>query len=421
MPASIDPYDLIASENYGTKGVPHESWTLLREESPVHRCEFGGDFEDFWAITRHADIMDVSGKPHLFSNREGPMILSRAQQLQVAKRAQSALGQMRTIIEMDPPEHRDFRRVASGFFTPRSIRGLDGIVTESARTLIDSLGEEGECDFVEQVAQRHPLRVLATLLGIDREDEDRVLELTQQLFAADDPDLQRKGEDRDKAQLELGFEFYQLFDRIIQDRRARPRDDLATMLATAKMPDGEPMGPIETFGYYLIVFTAGHDTTRNALSAGFAAMLEEPDQLELLRQHPELSKRAVEEVVRWASPVNYMKRHVLEDVSIRGQRIRAGENLGLFYASANRDSDVFEDPFRFDITRNPNRHLGFGTGEHFCLGAHVARMSIRALLEEMGARIERIELVGEPSRIHASFVVGLKTLPVRYELRPRRS
>jgi cytochrome P450 len=216
------------------------------------------------------------------------------------------------------------------------------------------------------------------------------------------------------------MELYQLFDRIIQDRRARPREDLATMLATAKLPGGDPLGPIETFGYYLIVFTAGHDTTRNALSSGLAALIENPDQLALLKRHPELSKSATEEVVRWASPVNYMKRHVLRDVEIRGQRIRAGDSLALFYASANRDSEVFADPFRFDITRRPNRHLGFGTGEHFCLGAHVARMSIRALLEELGGRVERLERAGEPSQIHASFVVGLKKLPVRYALRPRR-
>jgi cytochrome P450 len=416
--AAIDPYDLIAPSHYGTKGVPHEVWTRLRQESPVHRCEFGGDFEDFWAITKHADIVDISGKPHLFSNREGPMLLSRAQKIQTAKRESSAMGKMRTIVEMDPPEHRTIRKVASGFFTPRSIRRLDEIVTESARSLLDSLGEEGECDFVERVSQRHPLRVLATLLGIDREDEERLLHLTQQLFAADDPDLQRKGENREQAQAEVGAELYQMFDRIIQDRRARPRDDLATLLATAKLPSGEPLGPIETFGYYLIVFTAGHDTTRNALSSGFVAMMENPGQLALLRQHPELSKSATEEVVRWTSPVNHMKRHILEDVEVRGQKLRAGDYIGLFYASANRDSDVFADPFRFDITRRPNRHLGFGTGEHFCLGAHVARMSIRALLQEMGERVERLEPAGDTSHIHASFVVGLKKLPVRYVIRP---
>jgi cytochrome P450 len=418
MPVTIDPYDLIAPSHYGTKGVPHDVWTVLRKESPVHRCELGGDFESFWALTKHADIIDVSSKPHLFSNREGPMILSREQKIGVAKRASGPMGRMLTIIEMDPPEHRDFRNVARGFFTPRGISRLDAIVKESARALVDSLGGEGECDFVEKVAQRHPLRVLATVLGIDRDDEERLLELTQQLFASDDPDLQRKGEDREKAQLELGLEFYSMFDRIAQDRRARPRDDLATMLATAKLPSGEPMGPIETFGYYLIVFTAGHDTTRNALSAGFAALMQNPEQLALLRKNPALAKSATEEVVRWASPVNYMKRQVLEDVEIRGQRIPAGDYLGLFYASANRDEDVFENPFRFDVTRHPNRHLGFGTGEHFCLGAHLARASIRALLEELGTRAVRLERAGDTTQIHASFVVGLKTLPVRYAIRP---
>jgi len=419
MPTSIDPYDLIAPQHYGQRGVPHEVWTRLRRESPVHRCELGGDFEDFWALTRHADIMEVSGKPHLFSNREGPMILSRMQRIQADRRAEGPMGQMRTIIEMDPPEHRDFRRVASGFFTPRGIRRLEEIVTESARSLIDSLGEEGECDFVETVAQRHPLRVLATILGIDREDEQRVLELTQQLFASEDPDLQRQGEDRDRAQMEVGLEFYQMFERIARERRESPRDDLATMLATAKMADGEPMGPIETFGYYLIVFTAGHDTTRNALSSGLAALTENPEQLELLKRHPELAKRATEEVVRWSSPVNYMRRRVLEDVELRGRKIRAGEDLALFYASANRDEEVFEEPFRFDVSRHPNRHLGFGTGEHFCLGAHLARASIRALLQEVGVRVESLERAGEDSQIHASFVVGLKTLPLRYEIRRR--
>jgi len=421
MSASIDPYDLIAPKHYGTRGVPHDVWTRLRAESPVHRCDLGSDFESFWAITKHADIIDISGKPSVFSNIEGPMILSRLQKSQMEKRDQSALGQMKTIIEMDPPEHRDFRKVASGFFTPRGIGRLDEVVTESARALVDSLGDEGECDFVEKIAQRHPLRVLATILGIDRDDEERVLELTQQLFASEDPDLQRQGEDRDQAQMELGLEFYQLFDRITQDRRASPRDDLATMLATAKMEDGSPMGPVETFGYYLIVFTAGHDTTRNALSSGFAALAANPDQLDLLKQNPELAKRATEEVVRWASPVNYMRRRVREDVTIRGQKIPAGDDLALFYASANRDEDVFENPFRFDITRHPNRHLGFGTGEHFCLGAHLARASIRALLDELGTRVESLELAGDSSQIHSSFVVGLKSLPVRYKIRPRRN
>lgn len=417
MAYELDPHDLILPSHYGRSGQPHEAWTWLRENAPVYRCE-AEPYESFWAITRHADIMDISGKPDIFSNTHGPSLLDRDQ---LERRAQSNGGpfdQMRTIIEMDPPEHRDFRKVASGFFTPRSIHQLDDIVTECAREQVDKLGEEGECDFVEVIAQRHPLRVLATLLGVEREDEDKMLELTQQLFAFDDPDLQRPGEDREKATLELGAEFYALFNRIIEDRRANPRDDLASMLANAKLKDGSPMGPVETFGYYLIVFTAGHDTTRNAIAGGMKAFLDHADQLERLCQNPDLTQKAIEEIVRWTSPVNYMRRTALRDVELHGVKIPEGDHLVMFYASANRDSAVFDRPFEFDITRHPNRHLAFGTGEHFCLGAHVARLSSRALFLELARRLEYAEPAGEASQISASFVVGLKSLPMRYKLRP---
>jgi cytochrome P450 len=415
MPIHIDPLDLVAPAHYGPQGAPHEAWTQLRKESPVHYCEPEG-FQNFWAISKHADILDISSKPETFSNAAGITLMTEEQER--LRNSDSPLASMRTIIEMDPPEHRDFRKVASGFFTPRSISQLDEIVAKSARELIDSLGDEGECDFVEKVAQRHPLRVLATILGIDQDDEDRVLELTQQLFAADDPDLQRPGEDRNQAIMELGAEFYALFDKIVQDRRANPRDDLATLLANAKLANGDAMGPLETFGYYLIVFTAGHDTTRNALSGGFAAFLDHPEQLETLKRNPDLEKRAVEEIIRWTSPVNYMRRTVLHDTELRGSTLREGDSLVLFYGSANRDEEVFDEPFRFDVTRHPNRHLGFGTGEHFCLGAHVARASARALIREIATRCESLEPTAERTHIESSFVIGLKTLPVRYKFRP---
>lgn len=416
MSLDFDPDDLITPNNYGVHGQPHDIWTRLRREAPVHRVE-SSSHPPFYAITKHADIMDISNKPNVFSNSEGPMLLDH----EILKRREAepqAFGQMRTIIEMDPPEHRDYRKVASGFFTPRSIHRLDEIVADCARAQLDKLGDEGEVDFVEAISQRHPLRVLATILGIEPEDEDLLLELTQQLFAADDPDLQREGEDRGEASKALIADFGKLFTRIIEDRRANPRDDLASMLANAKMADGSPMGPIETFGYYLIVFTAGHDTTRNAISGGMQALLENPDQLEKLKANPELAKSTVEEVVRWTSPVNYMRRRLLEDAEVRGVKLKAGEDLVMYYASANRDEDVFDRPFEFDVTRHPNRHLGFGTGEHFCLGAHVARLSSRALFRELAERVELIEPAGEPTQIAASFVVGLKTLPVRYKIRP---
>jgi cytochrome P450 len=209
----------------------------------------------------------------------------------------------------------------------------------------------------------------------------------------------------------------ELVDKIIQDRRANPTGDLASLLANGKI-NGEPMGPMETVGYYLITFSAGHDTTKNALVGGMRAFLDNPDQFEKLKQQPELVESAVEEIVRWTSPVNHMKRTLTEDYALRGQKMSAGDKLVMFYASANRDEEISEDPFSFKIDRNPNRHLGFGIGEHFCLGANLARRSQQALWRELAQRMDWAELAGEPEQIHSAFVVGLKKLPIRYRIKP---
>ena len=410
--------DLINASAYGQNGVPHELWTHLRKESPVYWYAQRGH-TPFWAITKHEDIMEVSSQPDIFSNEAGGIIVLNEAQIQsfIEGGSGSPLAQMKTIITMDPPEHRSYRKVASGYFTPRGITNLDEIVKSSAAAIFDELPDEGEVDFIETIAQKHPLRVLATILGINEEQEERLLVITQELFGGEDPDMQRQGEDREAARKELGMEFYMLFDEIIKDRRACPRDDLATMLANAELSDGCPLGQLETLGYYLIVFTAGHDTTRNALSGAISAFLDHPDQFERLRQDPSLSKSAVDEIVRWTTPVNYMKRQAVQDYELRGQNIKAGEELALFYCSANRDEDVFEDPFTFDIGRSPNRHLGFGWAEHYCLGAHLAKASMKALTEEMVRRIEWMEPNGERTFISSNFVVGLKTLPVKYKLK----
>jgi len=412
-----DGLDLVSSHAYASRGVPHDVWTRLRAESPVHWCTPAG-FEPFWAITRHADICEISKQPDLFSSADGIAMIAQAQEEVV--RDQSLGRTMRVIIEMDPPEHRSYRSVASPVFTPRAVKAMDDAIRTSAREIVDRLaGETGEgtCDFANDVAAAHPLRILSTMLGVPRESEPDILRLTNELFGSDDPDLQRKGEDRRQATIAMGLEFYQLFDKIIQDRRAHPRDDLASLLANATI-DGEPMGMMETLGYYLITFSAGHDTTKNALVGGMRALLENPAEFEKLKRAPELLDSAVEEVVRWTSPVNHMKRRVVRDYELRGQRLRAGDWVVMFYASANRDEEVFEAPFEFHVDRKPNPHLAFGIGEHFCLGANLARRSQRALLAELAQRMEWAELDGKPEQIHSAFVVGLKKLPMRYRIRP---
>ena len=413
----IDGRDLISPRAYARQGTPHEQFTELRRLDHLHRCEPQG-FQSFYPVVRHRDICEISKQPDLFWNRRG--IVLESEQQKTILEAESGLGSLRAILVMDPPEHRDYRKIASSWFTPRAIERVDPVAQESARHLVDRLveqayGGEGECEFANEIAAAHPLRILSTILGVPRQEEPRILALTNQLFASDDPDLQREGEDRLAAAKALALDFFQMFQEIIEDRRANPRGDLATVLANGQV-NGEPMGLMETLGYFLIVFTAGHDTTKNSLVGGLHALAQHPEEFAKLKRHPELIPSAVEEILRFASPVNYMKRVVGQDIEFRGQKLREGENLVLFYSSANRDEAVFEDPFTFRVDRKPNPHLAFGIGEHFCLGAHLARRSQRALLAELVRRLDAIELAGDPERIHSSFVVGMKKLPLRYRV-----
>jgi cytochrome P450 len=302
----------------------------------VHKCETGV-YPDFWAITKHADIVDISTKPDQFLNQHGIVLLRNDM-----PRTTDGIGAMRTIIEMDPPEHRSYRKVVSSYFTPRAIQSLEQAALDSAREIVDRLAGddgEGECDLAMDVAAAHPLRLLSTILGVPRSQEGDIMRLTNQLFAADDEELQRPGLSREQAMVEIGAELYGIFDEIVTARRANPTDDLVSLIANGTV-DGEPMGPLETFGYCLITFTAGHDTTKNALAGGLNALINHPGELRKLRDNPDLANRG-REVLRWATPVNCMM-HGGARSRVRGQSIAEGDPLMLFCASANRDEDVFE-------------------------------------------------------------------------------
>jgi cytochrome P450 len=290
---------------------------------------------------------------------------------------------------------------------------------EITREVFDEMARDGgeyECDFVTEIAARQPLRMITELLGIPRGDEDFVLRITNENFGLEDPEYQREGaspEDR------LGFlqEAGAFLSRIIDDRRANPTGDISSVLANATI-DGEPIPPFELFSLFFLLMVAGHDTTRNGISSGLLALLEHRDELEKLKRDPSLIDTAVEEIVRWTTPVNHFSRTASEDYELRGQTIRAGDSVALFYASANRDEEVYDDPFEFRIDRDPNPHLGFGVGEHFCLGAHLARLDLKVFFRQFVERIETIELAAPTQLLHASFVGGPKHLPIRYRMKP---
>jgi len=407
----MDGLELVSPKRYAEVGYPHEIWTRLRREDPVAYFDPPG-YRGFWAITKHSDIGEISKQPDKFLS--APRLTIAREELE---RMQDQGGPPpRTLVNMDPPEHREYRKLASPWFTPRNLRILEERMEASARELADKLMAKGACDFVSDVAALHPLRLIAHLFGVAEEDEPFVLKATNEVFGSEDPEFQRTG-NRLQDGMALWGELLQFFAKISTDRKANPRDDLASVLANADV-GGKEIGGLELFGYYLIVLTAGHETTRNAISGGMLALIEHPEALRRLQQDPALCATAADEIIRWTTPVNHFVRTATSDYELRGKNIKKGDSLALFYASANRDEEVFDAPFEFRVDRDPNPHLAFGIGEHFCLGANLARMEIRVLLAELLPRLTSVELAGSPERLASSFVGGVKHLPIRYEIGP---
>jgi cytochrome P450 len=288
-------------------------------------------------------------------------------------------------------------------------------VDELAKNYVDKMLAVGpECDFVQEVAVNYPLYVIMSLLGIPESDFQRMLKLTQELFGSDDNEFKRGSSNED--QLPALLDMFGYFNTVTASRRDHPTEDLASAIANALI-DGEPLSDIDTVSYYLIVATAGHDTTSATISGGLHGLIENQDQLHRLQDNLDLMALATEEMIRWATPVKEFMRTAAQDTTVRGVPISAGDSLLLSYVSANRDEDVFDDPFRFDVGRDPNKHVAFGYGVHFCLGAALARMEVNSFFAELLPRLKSIELTGDPEFVATTFVGGLKHLPVRYSLR----
>jgi cytochrome P450 len=392
---------------YADEARLHAAMTHLRAHAPVSWVEVPG-YRPFWAITKHADIMAIERDDTLFTNSPRPVLTT------VEGDAQQAAMGISTLIHLDDPQHRKVRAIGADWFRPKAMRALKIRVDELAKTFVDKMVERGgECDFVPEVAVNFPLYVIMSLLGIPESDFPRMLTYTQELFGSDDTELQR-GVTMEERGMAL-FEMFTYFNDITASRRAHPTEDLASAIANATI-DGEPLSDIESVSYYLIVATAGHDTTSATISGGLQALVENPDQLQRLQRNPELLPLAVEEMIRWVTPVKEFMRTAQRDTEVRGVPIAAGESVLLSYPSGNRDEDIFTDPFRFDVGRDPNKHVAFGYGVHFCLGAALARMEINSFYAELLPRLKSVELAGRPEHTATVFVGGLKHLPIRYEL-----
>ncbi|SPM35725.1 Cytochrome P450, partial [Mycobacterium rhizamassiliense] len=385
----------------------HAALTHLRANGPVSWVEVP-DYKPFWAITKHADIMDIERENMLFTNWPRPVLTTT-----VGDELQANAG-VRTLIHLDDPQHRVIRAIGSDWFRPKAMRALKMRVGELAKIYVDKMLAVGpECDFVQQVAVNYPLYVIMSLLGIPEADFARMLKLTQELFGSDDSEFKRGTSSED--QIPALLDMFGYFNGVTAARREHPTEDLASAIANARV-DGEPLSDIETVSYYLIVATAGHDTTSATISGGLQALIENPDQLDRLRDNPDLMPLATEEMIRWVTPVKEFMRTANENTTVRGVPIAAGDSVLLSYVSANRDEDVFTDPFRFDVGRDPNKHLAFGYGVHFCMGAALARMEVNSFFSELLPRLKSIELTGDPELVATTFVGGLKHLPVRYSL-----
>ncbi len=405
---------LVNPEFWSDETAIHEQLKWLRQNDPL-RFVSPERFEPFWNVTKYADIKAIEGNKKVFINDPRPTLAEQG----MAEMVQAMTGRkhlVRSLVQMDDPDHMKYRMLTQGWFMGTNLRKLQTRIDELATLYVDRMADMGgECDFVKDIAIWYPLRVIMEILGVPDEDEALMLKLTQELFGPADPDSQRSFDPNDFFQVVDDFESY--FDDLTAQRRANPTDDVATLIANAEI-DGEPMPRVDSNGYYIIIATAGHDTTSASTAGGLYALMQNPEQMQKLQQDLNgLMPTTIDEVIRWVTPVRHFMRTATEDVQVGGKTIRAGESAVLWYPSANRDEEVFDEPFKFKVDRKDAKQLAFGFGAHVCLGQHLARMEITALYKELFNRVTDFELAGEPRYTHSTFVGGLKSLPIRYRMK----
>ena len=404
---------LVGPANWGDEAWVHDQFAWLRRHAPVRRMEPDG-YEPFWSLSRHADIKAVESDGRLFVNDPRPILGPRMLEA-VVRQLVGRRHLVRSLVQMDDPDHAQYRALTQQWFRGENLRRLTGRIEELAAQYVDRLGElGGECDFLKDIAMWYPLRVIMSILGVPESDEPLMLKLTQEMFGSSDPDVRRSFEPASLVDVIRDFEDY--FSQLSRDRRAHPTDDVASVIANARI-DGDALPEHESNSYYMIIATAGHDTTSSATAGGLLAFLQHPGEMDRFRADPDAHlQTTVNEIIRWVSPVRQFTRTATADCTVGGVDIAAGESCVLWYPSANRDEAAFDAPFEFRVDR-PMNHLAFGFGPHVCLGQHLARMEMGAFFKELFRRVDGFELNGEPRYTQSTFVGGLKSLPIRYRMK----
>jgi cytochrome P450 len=417
------PSNTLTTAEHGLFHDPAE-WEDMRswhERVAAHRQGSGTvwvdvpDYEPYLALLRHADILEVERNHDLWRNTTRVTLAPDSFYEQFLG---MGMPEPKSLVHLDGPDHRAHRHVANDWFKPAATQRwqarIDAIADEFVGRMRD-LG--GGCDFAVDIAQPYTLRVIMEIYGVPREDESLMLELTQGVFGGSDPEFAGDGEDLFTSAVGSVFKFITYFNEVTEDRRAHPQDDLASVIANGQV-EGRPIDDEHRLWYFIIVATAGHDTTSFALAGGLQALLEHPEQLAALQSDPDLVTNAAEECIRWTSPVRHMMRYASADTEIDGRPMAAGSRVLLCYPSANRDEAVFERPMDFDVSRTDASNLiSFGLGPHFCLGAHFARRELRTMLGKLATQLEHVELAGSPESSRAHFVSGTKHLPISYRFR----
>jgi cholest-4-en-3-one 26-monooxygenase len=412
MITEADGLVLVDAERCAREGYPDEVWTRLRAEAPVARFEPPG-LDPFWAITKHADILEISKQPRRFSSAQGITL----------RPAGAGFPPSDIVVLLDPPRHGPIRKVANGRFTPKAVRSRRDDIERIAVDVLDDaapVGAGGQLDFVERIAAPFPLGVVAWILGVPKDDWHLLFRWTNEVIGKEDPEYRRPGETPGQTIKRARGEVHAYFAELIAERRADLQDDLVSELIRGEV-DGAPLTEEQLVLYCELLVEAGNETTRNAISGGLLAFTERPEEWEKLRANPELLPEAVEEMLRWVSPISHFTRTATEDYELRGQTIPAGEQVALYFASANRDEEVFDDPFAFRTDRRPNPHLAFGFGEHFCMGAHVARVELETIYRHLLTRVQSFEVSGRVERLTSITNGSIKRLPVSYTTMTERT